>query len=48
MIITNDFALITFVPFSFIVLDMPGDSQRDKLALPVVVMQTIAANLGSM
>lgn len=48
MIITNDVALITFVPFSFIVLDMLGDSQRDKLALPVVVMQTIAANLGSM
>lgn len=48
MFITNDVALITFVPFSFIVLGMLGDGQKDRLALPVVVMQTIAANLGSM
>lgn len=48
MFITNDVALITFVPFTFILLDMLGDGQKDKLALPVVVMQTIAANLGSM
>lgn len=48
MFITNDVALITFVPVTFILLDMLGDGQKDKLALPVVVMQTIAANLGSM
>lgn len=48
MFITNDVALITFVPFTFIVLDMLGEEQKDRLALPVVVMQTIAANLGSM
>lgn len=48
MFITNDVALITFVPFTFIVLNMLGDGQKDRLLLPVVVMQTIAANLGSM
>ncbi len=48
MFITNDVALITFVPFTFIVLDMLGNGQKDRLVLPVVVMQTVAANLGSM
>lgn len=48
MLITNDVALITFVPFAFIVLGMLGAEQRERLLLPVVVMQTIAANLGSM
>lgn len=48
MLITNDVALITFVPFTFIILGMLGESRRERLALPVVVMQTIAANLGSM
>ncbi len=48
MFITNDVALITFVPFTFIILSMLGEEQKDKLALPIVVMQTIAANLGSM
>lgn len=48
MLITNDVALITFVPFAFIVLGMLGQEQKDRLILPVVVMQTIAANLGSM
>jgi len=48
MLITNDVALITFVPFAFIVLHMLGAQQRERLLLPVVVMQTIAANLGSM
>lgn len=45
MLITNDVALITFVPFSFIVLKL---ILGEKLIVPVVVMQTIAANLGSM
>lgn len=48
MFITNDVALITFVPFTFIVLNMLGEGQKDRLLLPVVVLQTIAANLGSM
>lgn len=48
MIITNDVALITFVPFTFIVLKMLFADSADKLIVPIVVMQTIAANLGSM
>lgn len=48
MFITNDVALITFVPFTFIVLRLLGEEQEKKLVIPVVVMQTIAANLGSM
>ena len=48
MLITNDVALITFVPFTFIVLHMLGDGQEKGLLIPVVVFQTIAANLGSM
>ena len=45
MFITNDVSLITFVPFAIIVLSM---SEKEHLIIPVVVMQTIAANLGSM
>ena len=48
MVITNDVALITFVPFTFIVLGLSGEESVKKLAVPVVVLQTIAANLGSM
>ncbi len=48
MLITNDVALITFVPFTFIVLTMILGKGAEKLIVPVVVMQTIAANLGSM
>lgn len=48
MVITNDVALITFVPFTFIILDLLGTRQRSMLILPIVAMQTIAANLGSM
>ena len=48
MLITNDVALITFVPFTFTVLAMTDGEQRQRLALPLVAMQTIAANLGSM
>lgn len=48
MLITNDVALITFVPFTFTVLGMMSKEQRHRLALPLVAMQTIAANLGSM
>ena len=45
MAVTNDVALITFVPFALEVLDLVG--QRDRI-IPVVSLQTIAANLGSM
>ena len=48
MLITNDVALITFIPFTFIVLQLLGDDMERRLIIPVVVMQTIAANLGSM
>lgn len=48
MLITNDVALITFVPFTFIVLKMILGEKSEKLVVSVVVMQTIAANLGSM
>ena len=48
MMITNDVALITFVPFTFIILDLLGKEAEKKLLIPVVVLQTIAANLGSM
>lgn len=48
MIITNDVALITFVPFTFVVLDLLGTEQRKKWVVPIVAMQTVAANLGSM
>lgn len=48
MLITNDVALITFVPFTFIVLDSFGEKEKGRLMVPVVVLQTVAANLGSM
>ena len=45
MVVTNDVALITFVPFALEVLVLAGQQKR---VIPVVVLQTIAANLGSM
>ena len=45
MVITNDVALITFVPFTILVLEWLDGRQY---LIPVVVLQTIAANLGSM
>ncbi len=45
MFITNDVALITFVPFTIMLLNMAG--MKEKI-ISVVVFQTIAANLGSM
>ncbi len=45
MLVTNDVALITFVPFALETLSLAGQNKR---ILAVVVMQTIAANLGSM
>ncbi len=45
MLVTNDVALITFVPFAVLVLGLIGRSER---LIYIVVLQTIAANLGSM
>lgn len=48
MVITNDVALITLVPFTFTVLDMAGGEYAKRLIIPLTAMETIAANLGSM
>lgn len=45
MVITNDVTLITFVPFTILVYRMSGRTDR---LLKLVVLETIAANLGSM
>ncbi len=45
MFITNDVALITFVPFTILLLNMAGKKEH---MIPIIVLQTIAANLGSM
>ena len=45
MLETNDVALIAFVPFAILVLERVGRLER---LIPVVVLQTLAANLGSM
>jgi Na+/H+ antiporter NhaD/arsenite permease-like protein len=45
MLITNDVSLITFVPLSVLLLEKAG---RKNLLIPVIVLQTLAANLGSM
>ncbi len=45
MFITNDVALLTFVPFTILMLDA---CDRKDLLIPVIVLQTIAANTGSM
>ena len=45
MLITNDVALLTFVPFTVVVLGM---ADRKKELIHIVVLQTVAANLGSM
>lgn len=44
MFITNDVSLLTFVPFAIIVLEKTGNR---RLMIPVIVLQTLAANLGS-
>ena len=45
MLVTNDVALLTFVPFAVVVL---GLAHQEKELIWVVVLQTVAANLGSM
>ena len=45
MLVTNDVSLITFVPFAVLILQAIGRTDR---LIPVIVLQTVAANLGSM
>lgn len=45
MFVTNDVALIIFIPFTLMLLEQLGCS---RCIIPVTVFQTIAANLGSM
>lgn len=45
MLVTNDVSLITFVPFAILILNAIGRTDR---LIPVIVLQTVAANLGSM
>lgn len=45
MLITNDVALLTFVPFAVLTLQK---CQQERLMVLVLILQTIAANLGSM
>lgn len=45
MLVTNDVALITFVPFAVLILNLTGETQY---LIFLIVMQTVAANLGSM
>ena len=45
MLVTNDVALLTFVPFAILILNMADAS---AYAPYIIVLQTVAANLGSM
>ena len=45
MLVTNDVALLVFIPFTLALLDELGCG---KNIVPVIVLQTVAANLGSM
>lgn len=44
MVITNDVALITFVPLAILIADMEG---RESSLVLTVTLMTVAANLGS-
>ena len=48
MVITNDVALITFVPFTFTTFNLMEGGKAKNLIAPTIVLETIAANLGSM
>ena len=45
MVVTNDVALITFVPFSVVALRFAGKTEK---LIPLIALETVAANLGSM
>ncbi len=48
MFITSDVSLKTFVPMTLTVLGMAGEEILTRWMVPVITLQTIAANLGSM
>ena len=48
MLITNDVALITFVPLTLVILQTQDKKIKEKWIVPTVVLQTVAANMGSM
>ena len=48
MLITNDVALITFVPLTLALFGTQDKKIRERWIVPTVVLQTVAANLGSM
>lgn len=45
MLITNDVALLTFIPFTIFIFKNTGKTGH---LIPVITLQTVAANLGSM
>lgn len=45
MLVTNDVALLIFIPFTLALLGQLG---FQKSMIPIIVLQTVAANLGSM
>lgn len=45
MLVTNDVALITFVPFTIVTLKM---AKGERKLIYIVILETVAANLGSM
>ena len=45
MVVTNDVALLTFVPFSILILHLTA---QEHISAYVIILQTVAANLGSM
>ena len=48
MLITNDVSLITLVPLTLNCFDQMPENSRKNWLIPAVVLETIAANLGSM
>lgn len=48
MLITNDVALITFVPLTIIILKKQTVEMKNKWLIPLISLETIGANLGSM
>ena len=48
MLITNDVSLITLVPLTLNCFDKMPETTRKNWLIPAVVLETIAANLGSM
>lgn len=48
MVITNDVALITFVPLTIIIFKEQTTEMKKKWLIPLVSLETIGANLGSM